>query len=153
MKKIIIIFLLLCIPLITIAEDYDAWILCQPDSYVWVRMSPSKRGMELGRLECCDHVYTDGKMKNGFLHVWGFTFELDEGWIHKGYVVYDEPLAPTFQDTTIHSNGRVQARKTINGKRRCWLKDGQSIRVYYAADEWSITNKGFVKTKFIDLGR
>lgn len=132
--------------------DQECWILCQPDSWVYARMNPKKKSMELGRLECGDMVYTDGKTKNGFLHVYGLSFELDEGWVHKGYVVYDKPFVPRFQETQVKSNGRVSARKTINGKRRCWVKDGQSIKVYMVSAEWCVTNKGFIKTKFIELG-
>ena len=135
------------------AEDFDCWILCQPDSFVYARTSPKKTSMELGRLECGDHVYTDGIIRHGFLHVYGLTFEMSEGWVHKGYVVYDEPYKPAVYETQIVSNGRVNARRTINGKRRCWLKDGESIKVYMVSDEWATTNKGFVKTKYIDLGR
>lgn len=133
-------------------EDIDCWVMCQPDSWVYVRMNPKKKSIEIGRLECGDKIITDGKVKNGFLHVYA-QFELGEGWIHKGYIVYDEPHVPLFQDTQIVSNGRVAARRTINGKRRCWVKDGQSIKVYMVSEEWSVTNKGFIKTKFIDLGR
>ena len=133
------------------AEEQECWILCQPDSWVYARTSPNKKSMELGRLECGDMIYTDGKVKNGFLHVYGLTFELGEGWVHKGYVVYDEPYAPNQIDTIIKSNGRVSARRTIGGKRRCWVKNGQSIKVYMISYEWSVTNKGFIKTKFIEI--
>ena len=133
-------------------EDIDCWVLCQPDSWVNARMNPTKKSIKLGYLECGDHLYTDGKIKNGFLHVWGFSFELGEGWVHKGYVVYSQPYIPVFKKTTVKSNGRVAARRTVNGDRRCWLKDGNEITVYMASEEWSVTNKGFVKTKFIDLG-
>ena len=134
-------------------EEVECWILCQPDSFVNARMNPKKKSIEIGRLECGDKIYTDGKVKNGFLHVYGLSFEVGEGWVHKGYVVYDEPYKPVFQDTTVNANGRVKARKTINGQKRCWLKDGQSIKVYYVSNEWCVTNKGFVKTEYIDIGR
>ena len=134
------------------AEEKPCWILCQPDSWVYARMNPKKKSMELGKLECGDMLYTDGRTKNGFLHVWGLTFETGEGWVSKGYIIYDEPFVPRFQDTQVKSNGRVSARRTINGKRRCWVKDGQSIKVYMASAEWCVTNKGFIKTKFIELG-
>lgn len=134
------------------AEDKPCWILCQPDSWVYARTSPKKKSMELGRLECGEMIYTDGVIKNGFIHVYDLNFESSEGWVSKGYVIYDEPYKPCFPDTQIKSNGRVSARRTINGKRRCWVKDGQSIRVYMASAEWCVTNKGFIQTKFIELG-
>lgn len=134
-------------------DDIECWVLCQPDSFVNVRMNPKKKSIEIGRLECGDMIYTDGKTKNGFLHVYRLNFELGEGWIHSGYIVYSEPHRPYSADVTINSNGRVAARRTINGKRRCWLKDGQDIKVFMVSDEWSVTNKGFVKTEYINLGK
>ena len=131
----------------------ECWILCQPDSYVNARMNPQKKSMEIGRFECGDKAYTDGKVKNGYLHLIDLNFEMCEGWIAKGYVVYSEPVVPAFINTRINSKGRVVARRTINGKRRCWLKDGQSIKVYMISEEWSVTNKGFVKSKYIDIGQ
>lgn len=132
-------------------DIYECWVLCQPDSYVNARLNPKKRSMEIGRLECGDKIYTDGETKNGFLHCY-VGFEFGEGWVHKGYIVFDEPKVPYFVYTHIVSNGRVAARKTINGKRRCWLRDGQPIKVYMMSDEWSVTNKGFVKTELIEKG-
>lgn len=132
------------------AEEQPCWILCQPDSWVYARMNPKKKSMELGRLECGEMVLTDGITKNGFIHVYDLHFEMAEGWVSKGYIVYDEPFKPNNIEAQIKSNGRVQARKTINGKRRCWVKNGQSIEVYMMSKEWSVTNKGFIKTKFIE---
>jgi hypothetical protein len=158
--KILIVGLLIVVTLVvniyfltcSKAEEIECWILCQPDSYVNARLNPKKKSIEIGRLECGDKIYTDGKIKNGFLHCY-VGFEYGEGWVHKGYVVYDKPERPVFPDTTITSKGRVAARRTINGDRRCWLKDGQKIKVYMTSSEWSVTNKGFVKTEYIDIGR
>ena len=157
-KGIIIMFIVtLCLVILSFVvkayADDECWVLCQPDSFVNVRASSSKNGDVLGRVECGDKLCTDGKTKDGFLHLTGLSFESTEGWIHKGYIVYDEPYAPCFQDTTIQSNGRVAARKTVNGDRKSWLKDGQKIKVYSVSQEWSVTNKGFVKTDYVDLGR
>lgn len=138
----------------THAKSEEAvWVLCQPDSWVNVRTAPSKHSSEIGRLECGDIAYTDGKIKNGYIHLINLSLEENEGWIKKGYIVYDEPYKPAIYETRVESKGRVAARKTIKGNRRCWLKDGQSIKVYMASAEWCVTNKGFVKTQFIDLGR
>ena len=136
--KIVIIFILIALAIFVNywfmthakAEEQECWILCQPDSWVNVRMNPSKKSTELGRLEVGDKVYTDGKTKNGFLHIYGLWFEMDEGWVKSGYVVYDEPFIPVFQECQMKSNGRVMARKTINGKRRCWIKKNETIKVY-----------------------
>ena len=129
-------------------EYTECWVLCQPDSFVNARLHPKRKSMEIARLECGDNVYTDGKSKGGFLHCYGLG-EWGDGWVHKGYIVFSKPYIPAQRQMPIQSNGRVAARKTIDGDRRCWLKDGQVIKVYMISDEWSVTNKGFVKTKFI----
>lgn len=131
--------------------EEECWILCQPDSWVYARSSPTKKANPIGRFECGDMAYTDGKTKHGFLHIINCTFEECEGWINVGYIVFSKPYKPMLTETTVSSNGRVAARKTIKGSRRCWLKDGQAIRIYMVSDEWSVTNKGFVKTKFLNV--
>ena len=129
-------------------EYTECWVLCQPDSFVNARLNPQKKSIEIARLDCGDNMYTDGKSKGGYLHCYGLG-EWGEGWVHKGYIVYSKPYIPDQQNQTIKSNGRVAARRTIGGDRRCWLKHGQEIKVYMVSDEWSVTNKGFVQTKFI----
>lgn len=39
-------------------------------------------------------------------------------------------------------------RRTVNWKRRCWLRDVEEIKVYWMA-EWVVTNNGFVKAEYI----
>lgn len=146
MKKIII--LLLTFMVSTGFAD-ECWILCQPDSYVNVRETSSRNGNIIGRYSCGDKLYTDGKTKHGFVHCINLSLESTEGWVHSGYIVYDEPYTPESQDATITSKGRVACRRTINGDRRCWAKNGTEIKVYMMSYEWSVTNKGFIKTEYI----
>lgn len=132
-------------------DDYgpmteDVWVLCQPNSFVWIRERPSGRSPEAGYAECGDVFETDGRKKNGFLHVYA-SVETGEGWISLGYIVWEKPVR-VFETRHIDSKGRVNARRTIGGKRRCWLKDGDEIKVYWMA-EWAVTNKGFVKAEYI----
>ena len=124
----------------------DVWVLCQPDSFVYIRQKPSGRSGDIGYAECGDVFETDGRKKNGFLHVYA-SVETGEGWISLGYIVWEKPVR-VFATRHIDSRGRVNARRTIGGKRRCWLRDGDQIRVYWMA-EWAVTNKGFVKAEYI----
>lgn len=135
------------------AKTEDAWILCNPNSYVCVRAKPSGRGEIIGRFDAGDKIEVTDKKKNGFIKCINLSLEQEEGWICYGYVVYDEPYVPHFTETYIKSEGRVAARKTVNGDRRCWLKNNAKIKVYLASDEWCITNKGYIKTEFVELGR
>ena len=148
MKKIIIITMLVLMAGTCLADE--CWVLCQPDSYVNVRESASRKSSVIGMYTCGDKLYTDGETKNGFIHCVNLALELTEGWVHSGYIVYDEPYYPGFQDATISSKGRVACRRTINGDRRCWAKNGTEIKVYMMSYEWSVTNKGFIKTEYIE---
>ena len=122
------------------------WVMCQPDSFVWIRERPSRKSPEAGYAECGDTFETDGRKENGFLHIYA-SVEAGEGWISIGYIVWEKPIK-VFETRHIESKGRVNARRTVNGKRRCWLRNGEEIKVYWMA-EWAVTNKGFVKAEYI----
>ncbi|MBO7422594.1 MAG: hypothetical protein J6T99_04315, partial [Oscillospiraceae bacterium] len=98
-------------------------MLCQPDSYVNVREFAKKGNNEIGIMECGDAAYTDGRTKRGFLYLCGVNNELGYGWVHKGYVVYSEPVIITLE-TNIYANGRVACGRSIGGPRRCWAQPG-----------------------------
>ena len=133
------------------AEEYtEAYIICMPDDVVNVRSSPSTRSSPIGYREPGDIVLLDGKTKKGFYHCVHLALEDDEGWIHKGYVVFDEPILIK-QNATIVSKGRLAARKYVGGKRTRWLKPLASVHVYYWSDEWCLTNCGYIQTRFLEL--
>lgn len=124
------------------------FILCQPDSWVNVRISPGKRGEIIGRFDLGDELETDGKMKRGYLHLINLSLEDTEGWIHAGFVT-DSPVTIYQIKTEIVSKGRVACRRAIKGTRRKWLRNGTKITVYAFSDSWAVTNMGFIKTDFI----
>lgn len=130
-----------------------AWILCRPGDYVNVRTSASTRSESLGRMDAGDSVQIDGRTKNGFAHAKDLSLEMEEGWIHAGYLVFDEPKA----DGEIHrirANGRVACRKWINGPRRCWVQSGSEVKVWFTSAEWCVTNKGYIKSEYVEgIGR
>ena len=125
----------------------EVWILCQKKSFVYVRMFPKKDCQEIGRLELGDSAFTDWKTDNGFLHIFYSGLECD-GWIHKGYVSSSTVFVEEF-DAKIVSRGRVRCRRSINGTRRKWLKNQQTVRVFGYGDEWAVTNQGFIQVKFL----
>lgn len=134
------------------AEELEirCWVLCQPDSYVNVREFARKGNNETGIMECGDAAYTDGRKKNGFLYLCGVNNELGHGWIHKGYIVYSEPVVKMYV-TNVYSNGRVACWRSIGGTRRCWTQPGDTVTVYATSDEWCVTNKGFIKTQYLGV--
>ena len=129
-------------------QTVRAWIMCQPKDYVNARTGPSTKSDSIGILETGYEFEIDGKTKNGFAHAY-VSLEMDQAWIHSGYIVFSEPRDLGGAKRHIHADGRVACRKRINGERRCWVNDGDVVRVYYQSDEWSITDKGFIKTEYI----
>lgn len=148
---IIILLLLVMICYFAGAEDETKYILCnpKPTSHVAIRRSPKHKAEEIGRLDCGDWFITDGKTRNGYLHLIGLT-EYGEGWVHMGYVVDDKPVIEKCNGT-ISASGRVKARKHINGTKNCWLAVGDDIRVFARSEEWAVTNKGFIRTEFLEV--
>lgn len=143
--------LMVFLPILVSAEDEEyitGYVVCQSDSFVNVRSTPSTKGNNVeGWLMCGDEVDIDRDRK-GWVHCVNLPMESAEGWVHSGYIVYDEPIEVNVECTII-GKGRVAARRSINGDRRCWVHPGDIITVYWYSDEWCVTNVGFIKTKFI----
>jgi len=55
------------------------------------------------------------------------------------------------QPYTVKAKGKVMARKYVDGPRRCWMKPGAEVVVYYTGGGWAVTSKGFVKTEFLEV--
>ena len=128
--------------------DEIRYVMCM--DYVNVRFSPNKKQEPIGRLETGDAVTTDGKKRNGYVHCVNLDFEYSEGWVFGGYLVEDPP-ENIGQTATIVSKGRLAARKYVNGKRTRWMKPMASVKVYCWSDEWSLTNCGYVQSKYLEL--
>ena len=145
-----IILLLLVICQLAGAEE-TRFILCnpKPENHVAIRRSPRKGAEETGRLDCGDPIITDGKIKNGYLHILGMT-EDGEGWVHTGYVVDDKPVVDRCM-ATVAARGRVMARRFIGGKRTEWLAVCSDVRVFAMSVEWAVTNRGYVRTEFLEV--
>ena len=149
-KMISILLLLLAICQFAGAEE-TRFILCNPklENHVAIRRSPRKGAEETGRLDCGDPIITDGKVKNGYLHILGMT-EDGEGWVHTGYVVNDKPVIDRCM-ATVAARGRVMARRFIGGKRTEWLAVCSDVRVLAMSAEWAVTNRGYVRTEFLEV--
>ena len=150
-KKIVMILLLAVIAVSSLAEKEpsEVWVLCQPDSFVFVRMFPKKGSEEVGRLELGDMAWTDGKRKRGFLHVWVNGMD-GEGWVHSGFISRSKVVRGVKQ-AKIVSRGRVRARRCIKGSRRKWLKNSDVLLVYGHGDDWAVTSEGFIQTKYLEM--
>lgn len=157
MKKSLILILivivavfLIIVSLIDSASSEDMFILCKPKTEVNVRLYPKWGAEVIGHKYFGEIVHTDGKRKNGFLHVYDLGFEEMEGWIYSGVLVDTPPMIFEGKDQII-CTGRVAARQYIGGKRNKWLKSGKEVIVYAVSQEWSITDQGYIKTKYLSV--
>ena len=132
------------------ADDFYEvrYVICK--DYVNARETPNKKMEPIGRFETGDIVYTDGQKKNGYLHCVYLDFECSEGWVFAGYLSEYKPET-VWRNATVVSKGRLAMRNYIDGKRTGWLKPGATVKVYYWSDEWSLTNCGYVKTRYLEL--
>lgn len=131
----------------TSASADTVWVLCQPDSYVNIRGKASSHSEEVGYALCGDSFETDGTIRNGYIHVYA-PVEAGEGWISNGFAVWSEPEELN-QEAVIDAKGRVALRRSVNGDRREWKRNGDKLQVYWISDLWAVTDHGFVKTEFL----
>jgi len=136
-----------------LAEESERFILCKPADFILVRYQPDKNSEEVGYLECGDSFLTDGKEKNGFLHVlhWG---ESGDGWVFAGYVVEEKPES-IFANYYCCAKNRVACRRWINGPKTQnapWLRSCGDVTVFYMADGWAVTSRGFIQTEWLEVG-
>lgn len=148
-RKILLILIVLFIifaaaSLITIsrAEDEGYYVLCKPGGSVNVRSRPDKSAPVVGWVQFGRHVHTDGKEKNGFIHVTDLAAEVTDGWVYAGFLVYDLPRDEAYRAEVW--GGPVIARNCVGGKQIGRLKDGATVTVYARSNAWAYTNKGYV---------
>ena len=145
-KKVLLV--LLAFLFISTAAADSCYVLCQPDSFVNVREFPRMGAQVAGYAELGVSLETDWTRRNGFVKVYGF--EAGEAWIYAGFVT-EHPVTVETVNGRIESTGRVACRRYINGTRRQWLKNGTEVVIYARSEDWSITNKGFIKTQFLGV--
>lgn len=129
-------------------EEDNRWILCQPDSFVYVRRFPKKSSEEVGYLELGNGFRTDGKVVNGYIHAIGIT-DAGEGWVCKAYVVEDRPEVETSR-AWVTGKGRVAIRRNPGGKRVKWIRPGAEVVLYAWSEEWAVTNKGIIMIRYLE---
>lgn len=151
MKKIVSLMLVFaCLSAISAgcANEVEYYVICNPKSYVCVRNEPKKGSDEAGRFDCGDYVISDGIEKNGYMHIPG-GFESD-GWIYKGNLVADRPVIEK-QTMRINSNWKVICRRCVAGKKIRTLSNGDTVTVYAQSAEWAVTDKGYIRTEFLEV--
>ncbi len=129
------------------------YAMCKPGSHVTIRMTPSKDGVEAGRLDCGDSFQTDAETRDGWLRCYGAG---EGGWVYLGYVA-TEPVQAVGQRYVCVAKKQVACRRWINGPqiednkgRRQWLKNGQTCEVFVTDGEWAVTSRGYIKIEYLD---
>jgi len=147
----IILVLLMAVLVYDVCRGETVWVICQPDSFVYIRSSPRFRSQEVAYLSVGDALETDGKTNGPWIHVYYFC-EAGEGWIYKGYVTNSKPEIYEKGLRAVTGFRNVRARRNVNGKLRRTLKKGTDLLAYVVSDEWTITNAGFIRTRYLDFG-
>ena len=124
------------------------WVFCRDT--LLVREGTKKTFPATGELEPGTMVFTDGKVRNGYIHLIGLANESGDGWARKIYIVDEEPEVLNCRAEVI-SKGRLAARKSIGGELKKWLKPGSNLTAYIATSEWCITDSGYVMMKYIEI--
>ena len=145
MKKCATLLLLfVCIFSTALAET--KYVLVQ--SELNVRARPSLGSNIYGRLFTGDAVQV-ARTYRDWCYLEGLPSEEGHGWVNSKYLV-DEPVAQMYDATaTIHANGRVAIRDSVNGKRISWAHPGDVVCVYGTSDVWTVTDRGYVKTEYL----
>lgn len=125
------------------------YVLCIPGSEVNIRSGPSTDTDGQGWVVCGDEVEVVST-RNRWARCINLERESTVGWVHLGYLVkgivtvHEEPIT-----MVIESNGRVAARRSVDGKRRKWLKNGDQVRVYAFGGNWACTDQGYIRTGYL----
>lgn len=147
MKKLVVLLVFVVLLFGCACAEDNVWALCK--SYVNLRANPSIKSQVVGYLDCGDGAETDWVVKNGWLHIIYPTVECGDSWVKLSYMVESKP-DEVEKSLTVISNGRVALRKTVDGKRRAWVKHGDVLKVLWISDEWALTTKGYIKTEYLE---
>ena len=125
------------------------WIMCKPGSYVTIRSTPGKNGQVNGYLDSGDSFQTDGESKDG----WISCCSGEGGWVYCGYVVTEKPQI-VGERYICAAKKQVACRKWMGGPQidgRPWLRNGEFVQVFLMADGWAITNRGYIRSEWLDV--
>lgn len=129
-------------------------VLCDPNSYVNIRKDPNSKAYIMGKLYAMDDVTVIASRTVGnttWYQIDVFLESGNVGWVSGGFLVYDEiSYYKTGVEAKIKAKGGVHSRKSIDGKIRSKIKDRSTVQVFLYSNEWCVTNRGYIKTKFID---
>ena len=128
------------------AYGEDAWIICQPDSFVYIRERPSFHAKVVASPEAGDKVETTGRRSGDWISV-SYFCEAGGGWVYAAYLTDTEPELYPDGIAAETDRGKVRARKYANGPVRKMLEKGTRVLVYAVSCDWAVTNLGYISTQ------
>lgn len=123
------------------------WIICK--DYVLIRQWPSRRAPECGQLDPGDDIEIDGKTKDGFAHIVSPV----DGWVWAGNIVSSQPEKVECK-AYVTANKRLYCRRWVDGPTvdsKPYLINGSKVHVYWMNDEWAVTNRGYVRSEWLEM--
>lgn len=136
-----------------LADEQEVMYAICRDGSVNVRAQPTSKARVEGYLEFgWDVTVTDSKV-DGTGTLWYKivgTTELGYGWVCSQYLIRSKPENVSWE-ATICANGRVAAHKRVNGARKCWVSPGAKVQVKIFSEDWCLTDKGYVKTEYLQI--
>jgi len=143
------VILIIGISIVDYAGAAGYYILCTPDAEVNIRARPKLKSEIVACTFFASRIETDGREVNGWIHVTDISAEVSEGWIYKGLLVEDEPVASPGRAQVF--GGRVACRKYMDGKVTRWLEEGSGVEIYAISEEWCVTEYGYIRTEFLTV--
>lgn len=148
MRKILALLLLLT----STAYADTMYVVCT-DSYVNIRDEPSTKAMIGGRLDFGWDVEVSGSTTDSSGTLWyrvdGLT-EMGTGWVCANYLIFSQPEKVS-KTAKVVSSGRVALYNRVEGKRKTWASKGSTLTVTIYSTEWCYTNKGWIRTKYLEF--
>lgn len=128
------------------------YVICKEQS-VNVRAKPSSKSKIEGYLDFGWDVVVTDSQKDGTGTIWykvEGTTELGYGWVCGMYLINSKPERVQDMTATVKANGRVATYKRVNGERKGWAKPGTKVDIKIYSTEWCLTNKGYIKTEYLE---
>jgi hypothetical protein len=133
----------------------NCWVMCSTTGSVNVRQRATTNSPVIGWYEAGDRLTTDWEVRGEWLHVVDLSLEYTEGWISSRYMVFDEPQWMGAEDARVEADGRVAIRQYIDGPRVTgkagWAKPDSVLQVFWWSREWSYTNRGFIRSEYLEV--
>ena len=145
---VMVAIVLMFVWMLSLEPAHAEWVLCNPESYVVVRESPSKHADVVGYVYCGDEVELEGHHRNGYARLI-ISNEINDGWVSESYIVGAE--VESCSDTVRTVKRNVRARACVDGKVVKTLRLGSEVRLIAKSIDWCLTDVGYIRSDCLGL--